>query len=80
MCRNSLPRVLILAGLLAMASEASLASSHNYSDALSKCILFFEGQRSGNLPPSQRITWRKDSALKDGSDVGVRLPLTRFSL
>ncbi|XP_050387496.1 endoglucanase 17-like [Argentina anserina] len=40
--------------------------SHNYTDALFKCILFFEGQRTGNLPPSQRMTWRKDSALKDG--------------
>ncbi|XP_054816963.1 endoglucanase 8-like [Prosopis cineraria] len=43
-------------------------SSHNYGDALTKSILFFEGQRSGKLPPSQRMTWRKDSALNDGSD------------
>ncbi|XP_024164480.1 endoglucanase 17 [Rosa chinensis] len=71
MCRNTLPRVLII--LAGMITAASLASSHNYTDALSKCILFFEGQRSGNLPPSQRMTWRKDSALKDGSDVGMDL-------
>ncbi|XP_061340656.1 endoglucanase 8-like [Gastrolobium bilobum] len=44
------------------------ATSINYAEALTKSILFFEGQRSGKLPPSQRMTWRKDSALRDGSD------------
>ncbi|KAG7169954.1 Endoglucanase E-4-like 16, partial [Homarus americanus] len=32
--------------------------------------LFYEAQRSGPLPADQRITWRGDSALGDGSDVG----------
>ncbi|KAK6930625.1 Glycoside hydrolase family 9, partial [Dillenia turbinata] len=41
-------------------------SQHDYADALTKSILFFEGQRSGKLPSSQRMTWRKDSALEDG--------------
>ncbi|XP_065029200.1 endoglucanase 23-like [Musa acuminata AAA Group] len=45
----------------------------NYADALSKCLLFYDGQRSGKLPPTQRLTWRKDSALKDGQDAGVDL-------
>jgi hypothetical protein len=45
--------------------------NQDYKDALSKSILFFEGQRSGILPPNQRLTWRKDSALKDGSDQNV---------
>ncbi|KAJ8511753.1 hypothetical protein OPV22_002187 [Ensete ventricosum] len=45
----------------------------NYADALTKCLLFYEGQRSGKLPPTQRLTWRKDSALTDGQDAGVDL-------
>lgn len=45
----------------------------NYADALTKSILFFEGQRSGKLPPNQRMTWRKDSALLDGADKGVSI-------
>ncbi|KAB1210845.1 Endoglucanase 4 [Morella rubra] len=49
------------------------AYSHDYGDALSKSILFFEGQRSGKLPPQQRVTWRKDSALLDGFQIGVDL-------
>nr|WGC43860.1 GH9-2 [Procambarus clarkii] len=32
--------------------------------------VFYEAQRSGPLPADQRVTWRGDSALDDGSDVG----------
>ncbi|KAI4326442.1 hypothetical protein MLD38_031757 [Melastoma candidum] len=46
---------------------------HNYRDALSKSIVFFEGQRSGKLPSSQRLTWRRDSGLSDGHSLGVDL-------
>ncbi|KAF7804877.1 endoglucanase 17 [Senna tora] len=49
------------------------SASHNYRDALTKSILFFEGQRSGKLPPNQRMTWRRDSALSDGSAMQVDL-------
>ncbi|RZC54001.1 hypothetical protein C5167_012855 [Papaver somniferum] len=45
----------------------------DYADALTKSILFYEGQRSGKLPGNQRMTWRKDSALNDGSLIGVDL-------
>ncbi|PIA44323.1 hypothetical protein AQUCO_01700132v1 [Aquilegia coerulea] len=48
-------------------------ASHNYKDALTKSILFFEGQRSGKLPSNQRMTWRKDSGLSDGSTMHVDL-------
>ncbi|XP_072960318.1 endoglucanase 3-like [Typha angustifolia] len=48
-------------------------ASHNYRDALSKSILFFEGQRSGKLPGNQRMTWRRDSGLSDGSTMHVDL-------
>ncbi|KAI4332645.1 hypothetical protein L6164_017537 [Bauhinia variegata] len=41
-------------------------AEHNYGEALTKSILFFEGQRSGKLPATQRMKWRKDSALGDG--------------
>ena len=47
--------------------------NQDYKDALSKSILFFEGQRSGILPPNQKLTWRKDSALKDRSEQNVSI-------
>ncbi|KAJ6695225.1 ENDO-14-BETA-GLUCANASE [Salix koriyanagi] len=34
---------------------------------------FFEGQRSGKLPLNQRLTWRGDSGLSDGSAYHVNL-------
>ncbi|ESO91444.1 hypothetical protein LOTGIDRAFT_153886 [Lottia gigantea] len=48
-------------------------TKYNYDDVLYKSILFYETQRSGKLPANNRIPWRGDSALKDGSDVGVDL-------
>ncbi|ONK56125.1 uncharacterized protein A4U43_C10F4380 [Asparagus officinalis] len=35
--------------------------------------MFFEGQRSGKLPSSQRMAWRKNSALQDGQYIEVDL-------
>ncbi|KAK6145590.1 hypothetical protein DH2020_022410 [Rehmannia glutinosa] len=64
-------RIVIL--LLVCVNYMAMAVLHDYGDALSKSILFFEGQRSGKLPSTQRLTWRKDSALGDGFDKGVDL-------
>lgn len=46
--------------------------SLDYSDALSKSLLYFEAQRSGRLPYNQRAIWRHHSGLTDGLDQGVR--------
>ncbi|KAF8379930.1 hypothetical protein HHK36_027395 [Tetracentron sinense] len=51
----------------------SAFNSHDYSDALQKSILFFEGQRSGKLPSNQRLSWRGNSGLSDGSSYHVDL-------
>ncbi|XP_047341375.1 endoglucanase 8-like [Impatiens glandulifera] len=62
---------ILLISLLSFTS--SPATANNYGDALRKSILFFEGQRSGKLPPDQRLRWRGDSGLHDGSTAGVDL-------
>lgn len=46
---------------------------YNYGEALQKSVLFYELQRSGDLPEDTRCNWRGDSCLKDGSDAGVDL-------
>ena len=56
----------ILANNVASVASDSDVRHHNYQDALSKAILFFEGQRSGVLPRFQRMTWRDNSGLSDG--------------
>ena len=47
--------------------------SFNYGEALSKSLLFYELQRSGDLPDNTRCNWRGDSGLSDGSDAGIDL-------
>lgn len=49
----------------------SVVAAIDYGQALTKSLLYYEAQRSGKLPPNQRVQWRGDSALKDGSDAGV---------
>ncbi|MBO4927345.1 MAG: glycoside hydrolase family 9 protein [Clostridiales bacterium] len=46
---------------------------YNYGEALQKSLLFYELQRSGDLPENTRCNWRGDSCLHDGSDVGLDL-------
>ena len=52
---------------LCLIHPSASAPALNYADALEKSILFFEGQRSGKLPSNQRLTWRGNSGLSDGS-------------
>ncbi|TVU11777.1 hypothetical protein EJB05_45379, partial [Eragrostis curvula] len=66
-------RAMAVVVLLAASSTAAVLAAHDYGDALHKSILFFEGQRSGRLPPDQRLRWRQDSALHDGAAAGVDL-------
>ncbi|KAK2998376.1 hypothetical protein RJ639_023137 [Escallonia herrerae] len=63
---------LLLVSLVGFVAS-SAAASFDYGDALDKSLLFFEAQRSGKLPARQRIKWRGDSGLKDGSLQGVDL-------
>ncbi|CAN6331018.1 unnamed protein product [Urochloa humidicola] len=68
--------VVALLGLLALASVVGMTSGaggHDYALALKKSILYFEAQRSGVLPPNQRVTWRENSGLFDGKANGVDL-------
>jgi len=44
-----------------------------YGLALRESLFFYEAQRSGKLPASNRIPWRGDSALEDGKDQGIDL-------
>lgn len=46
---------------------------YDYSQVLCMSYLFYEAERSGVLPSDQRVTWRGDSAINDGSDVGSDL-------
>lgn len=46
---------------------------YNYGEALQKSLLFYELQRSGDIPDKTRCNWRGDSSLNDGKDNGLDL-------
>ncbi|GMI66014.1 cellulase 2 [Hibiscus trionum] len=59
--------------LFSLSLLSTAFTSQDYSDALEKSILFFEGQRSGRLPSNQRLKWRGNSGLSDGASYDVDL-------
>ncbi|MET9230210.1 glycoside hydrolase family 9 protein [Lentzea sp. NPDC003310] len=68
----------VLAAVLVMVAgpvvaPAAAAPAFNYGEALQKSVWFYDAQRSGRLPSGNRVSWRADSALRDGSDVGLDL-------
>lgn len=52
---------LILLGLVTF----SLAGNYNYGQVVEKSLLFYEAQRTGSLPASNRIPWRGNSFVTD---------------
>ena len=74
-CRPAVRALSIVAAALALlgAGGTARAQPFNYAEALQKSEFFYEAQRSGVLPATKRITWRGDSGLKDGADVGKDL-------
>lgn len=73
----ALPLVLVLQ-CLCITTKAQ-APSYNYAELTQKALFFFEGQRSGKLPPyghgpeNNRVWWRGDAHMKDGEEAGVDL-------
>ncbi|XP_022155794.1 endoglucanase 13-like [Momordica charantia] len=62
-----------LAGLGIFLASIHGGFAEDYATALTKSLLYFEAQRSGKLPPNQRVQWRGDSGLQDGQNAGVDL-------
>jgi hypothetical protein len=46
-------------------NEPCVTAAYDYTQVLRYSLLFYEAQRSGKLPPDQKVTWRKDSGLND---------------
>ncbi|CAN6246179.1 unnamed protein product [Urochloa humidicola] len=72
-CRRRVLVLLLVVVVAAAVAGGAEARAHNYEDALQKSLLYFEAQRSGRLPHSQRVTWRHHSGLTDGLEQGVDL-------
>jgi len=74
-CVIALLSMLLAVSSFPFAADRSSAApaSYNYAEALQKAIYFYEAQRSGELPADNRVSWRGDSGMNDGADVGVDL-------
>lgn len=68
---DKLSNLICLSPVLLLLCLPFALAAHDYVQALSKSILFFEAQRSGYLPHNQRVTWRGHSGLQDGKASGV---------
>jgi endoglucanase len=56
----------VLPTTTATSSEPTVCEAeYDYNEVLSKSLLFYEAQRSGDLPETNRVPWRGDSALDD---------------
>ena len=64
---------LTVAVLATFATTRAQAQTYNYGDALQKAIYFYDEQRSGIMPPTNRVEWRGNGGANDGSDNGVDL-------
>ncbi|RRT82371.1 hypothetical protein B296_00009077 [Ensete ventricosum] len=67
-------------GVASSTASGGVSGDPDYHDALSKSLLFFQGQRSGKLPPDQSLTWRANSGLTDGSAENVGFGLRQSPL
>ena len=57
----------------AQASQNPTVPNEQWGNLLGNALFFYDAQRSGRLPSSNRVSWRNDSCLDDGSDVGIDL-------
>ncbi|THH33576.1 hypothetical protein EUX98_g518 [Antrodiella citrinella] len=60
-------------GAQPVSSPGSSPVDLHWTTSLGNLLWFYEAQRSGNLPSSNRVSWRNDSATTDGQDVDLDL-------
>ena len=57
----------------AVPSAGNSIPNPHWSTLLGNGLFFYEAQRSGKLPSTNRVSWRNDSCINDGKDVNVDL-------
>jgi endoglucanase len=63
----------LLAAVVTAPTAQAAPASFDYGEALQKAVWFYDAQRSGSLGANNRVSWRGDSGLADGKDVGLDL-------
>eukprot|EP00002_Diphylleia_rotans_P007634 TRINITY_DN17294_c0_g1_i1.p1 TRINITY_DN17294_c0_g1~~TRINITY_DN17294_c0_g1_i1.p1 ORF type:complete len:548 (-),score=113.39 TRINITY_DN17294_c0_g1_i1:66-1709(-) len=69
----ALPAGMNCTELAAPTEQEPMTAAYNYALALQHTTFFYEAQRSGKLPSNNRVSWRGDSFMDDGRDIGKDL-------
>lgn len=59
--------------VIAFTASVFAQQEYDYEEVLGLSIWFYEAQRCGILPNTNRVDWRWDSFIDDGSDVSLDL-------
>ena len=70
---NTMKKIAVWLMCFLCGSTIGIAQDFNYGEALQKSLFFYEVQQSGELPDWNRVSWKGDSGLDHGQDVGVDL-------
>ena len=54
-------------------SPAPGVAGTDYAEVLQRSMFFYEAQQAGPLSPENRVSWRADAGMSDGSDQGIDL-------
>jgi endoglucanase len=78
----ALPKPPFLPPSIASGAQNSSGGYPNrqWSSLLGSLLYFYDEQRSGTLPSTNRVPWRNDSLIYDGRDVGIDLTGISHSL
>ena len=63
----------LLFALICWALISPKMQAQNYGEVLQKSMFFYEAQQAGYLSANNRVSWRGDAAIEDGSDVNLDL-------
>jgi hypothetical protein len=66
-------RILLTLCLSIIIMVPMYGQTYNYAEVLQKSMFFYECQESGPLGTGNRVTWRGNAAMNDGSDVSKDL-------
>jgi endoglucanase len=65
--------LILIGGINCKMIAQTAFTNTQYADVLQKSMFFYQAQQSGTLPTFNKVSWRANSGLSDGSDVNKDL-------
>lgn len=64
---------IVYVALLVLGLASSAIAQYDYGDIIRRSLLFYEAQRTGPLPATNRVPWRGNSFVTDQGVGGINL-------